>query len=160
MNLKKFKPHPMKTLVDYINERLIDQLNEQLILERNEKIFPRKNERSKMEIWTGDHCRQRQEERGVTDNQIVSSLFAAYAELNAKFKEREFEADRDPKKSRDILVIDARKDKMNPLTVSCWLYRNNSSSRLQYPAFTVKTVYYGTGGAMKSEEKALKVFLY
>ena len=42
---------------------LCEQLDsEQLILERNEKVFPKSNERSKMEIWTGDHCRKRQEE--------------------------------------------------------------------------------------------------
>lgn len=140
---------------------LCEQLDsEQLILERNEKVFPKSNERSKMEIWTGDHCRKRQEERHVSNQEIISTFFAAYAELNKKYKEHEFEADRDPKNSRDILIIDARKDKNNPLTVSCWLYRNNSKNKLQYPAFTVKTVYRGVGGARKIDKNALKIFLY
>lgn len=147
----------MVDLYTYICEQLDA---EQLILERNEKLFPKDGERSKMEIWVGDHARQRQEERNVKDQEIIGAFFAAYAELNKKYKEREFEADRDPSKTRDILIIDTRKNKENPLTISCWLYRNRSQNKLQYPAFTVKTVYWGTGGAKKSDEKALKVFIY
>ena len=147
----------MLDLYTYICEQLDA---EQLIFERNEKLFPKDGDRSKMEIWVGDHARQRQEERHVKDQEIISAFFAAYAELNKKYKEREYEADRDPSKTRDILIIDTRKDKDNPLTISCWLYRNRSQTKLQYPAFTVKTVYRGVGGAKKSEDKAMKVFIY
>lgn len=134
--------------------------SEQLILERNEKVFPKSGERSKMEIWTGDHCRQRQKEKHVSNQEIISTFFAAYDELNKKFKEHEYDAERDPKNTRDILLIDARKNRDNPLTVSCWLYRNNAKNKLQYPAFTVKTVYRGVGGARKIDKNALKIFLY
>lgn len=147
----------MLDLLDYINEALD---TEQLILERNEKVFPSDGDRSKMEIWVGDHARQRQKERKVDTQAIISAFFAAYAELNKKYKEGEFKANRDPKLTRDILIIDTRKNRENPLTVSCWLYRNRNENKLQYPAFTVKTVYWGTGGAKKSEEKAMKIFIY
>ena len=147
----------MLDLYTFISEQLD---TEQMILERNEKLFPRDGERSKMEIWVGDHARQRQEERHINDKEIISAFFAAYADLNKKYKEREFDANRDPSQTRDILIIDARNDKENPLTISCWLYRNRATNKLQYPAFTVKTVYRGVGGAKKSEEKAMKIFLY
>lgn len=147
----------MLDLLVYIEEAFD---TEQLILERNEKIFPQDNKRSKMEIWVGDHARQRQEERKVSTQDIISAFFAAYADLGKKFKEGEFSANKDPRSTRDILIVDTRKNKENPLTISCWLYRNRGTNKLQYPMFTVKTVYWGVGGAMKSDEKALKIFIY
>lgn len=135
-------------------------IQEQLLLERNEKMFPRPGQKAKLEIWTGDHCRQRQEERNISDKEIISAFFAAYAELNKKFKEREFEANRDPQKTRDLLIIDARYDKQKPLTIACWLYANRSDNSLYRPAFTVKTVYRDTGGAKQDRKDRLKIFLY
>ena len=113
----------MKDLSLYIYE---SQLAEQMLLERNEKMFPRDGQTAKFEIWTGDHCKQRQEERNISDKEIIDVFFNAYSQLNKAFKEREFKADRDPKVAGDIVIIDARKDKQTPLTICCWLYKNRA----------------------------------
>ena len=73
----------MLDLYTYICEQLDA---EQLIFERNEKLFRKDGDSSKMEIWVGDHARQRQEERHVKGQEIISAFFAAYAELNKKYK--------------------------------------------------------------------------
>ena len=148
----------MISLVDYINESCYDNL--ELLLERNEKMFPKGQDQSKFEIWCGDHCRQRQEERHISDKEIISAFFAAWSELNKKYKEREFEAAKVASDTKDILIIDAREDKQNPLTISCFLYKNRSNTKLYHPAFTVKTVYKDTGGAKKDKEGIVKIFLY
>lgn len=147
----------MKSLSLFLEDRLFE---EQMLLERNEKMFPKPGQEAKLEIWAGDHCRHRQEERKISDKEIISAFFAAYAQLNKAFKEGEFKADRDPNNTRDILIIDARYDKQTPLTISCWLYKNRSTDRLKNPAFTVKTVYKDTGGAKQDRKDRFKVFIY
>ena len=147
----------MISLVDFLSESLE---NAKFILERNEKMFPKGQDQSKFEIWVGDHCKQRQQERNISDKEIVSALFAAWPELNKKYKEREFEAAKQASDTKDILIIDAREDRQNPLTISCFLYRNRSNNKLYHPAFTVKTVYKDVGGAKKTKEGIVKIFLY
>jgi len=147
----------MISLVDFLSETLE---NLEMFLERNEKMFPTGQDQSKFEIWCGDHCRQRQEERNISDKEIISAFFAAWPELNKKYKEREFEAAKIASETKDILIIDARNDKDKPLTISCFLYRNRSNNKLYHPAFTVKTVYKDTGGAKKQGDGIVKIFLW
>lgn len=147
----------MKDLSLFIYE---SQLASEMLLERNEKMFPRDGQRAKFEIWTGDHCKQRQEERNISDKEIISAFFDAYPQLNKAFKDREFKADRDPAVAGDIVIIDARKDKQTPLTICCWLYKNRADNHLLHSAWSVKTVYRDTGGAKQNRKDRFKVFLY
>lgn len=136
------------------------ELQQQMILERNEKMFPKPGQEAKFEIWVGDHCRQRQEERNITNKEIISAFFEAYPQLNKAFKEREFKADRDPKLAGEVIIIDTRYDKQKPLTIACWLYKNKSDNALRYSAWCVKTVYKDSGGASQNRKDRFKVFLY
>lgn len=149
----------MKSLNEFLNDALFES---QMILERNEKMYPypgSEDKRTKFEIWVGDHGRQRMEERKVTEKQIVDAFYAAWGELNKKFKDREFEADRNGQ-GNEIVIIDARKNREKPLTIAAFLYRNRASNKLLFPAFTVKTVYYDTGGAVQNRKDRIKIFLY
>lgn len=143
---------------------IADQIFEsQMILERNEKIYPEQDKHAKFEIWTGDHCRDRQEERYVTDKEIISAFYDAWPQLNKAFKEREFQAARRKEDAGEIIIIDTRKDKQRPLTICCFLYRNRSDNKLLHPAFTVMTVYRGEGpkqGAAQNRKDRYKIFLY
>lgn len=147
----------MISLIEFINEKMFE---EEMILERNEKIYPTQDKHAKFEIWTGDHCRDRQEERTVTDKEIIDAFYAAWPQLNKAFKEREFQASRSKEEAGEIMIVDARKDKQKPLTICCFLYRNRSDNKLQNPAFTVMTVYRDSGGAKQNRKERYKIFLY
>ena len=149
----------MKSLNEYLEDALFES---QMILERNEKMYPypgSEDKRTKFEIWVGDHGRQRMEERKVSEKQIVDAFYTAWGELNKKFKDREFTADRNGQ-GNEIVIIDARKNREKPLTIAAFLYRNRASNKLLFPAFTVKTVYYDTGGAAQNRKDRIKIFLY
>lgn len=145
----------MKSLIEYISESLI--------LERNEQMFPKKPEsQSKFSIWIGDHGKQRMEERHVSEKEIIDAFFDAFQQLNKKFKDREISVSRDGKDSR-FIIVDARKDKTNPVNISAFIYRNSSKNKLYHPSFTVRTVFKGdsfSGTTRKDSAEEVKIFLY
>ena len=149
----------MKNLLECIEDSIFENM---MILERNEKMFPSGRDRSKFEIWTEDHCRERQKERDVTDKEITSAFFGAWEELNKLFKEREIEVNKPGKEPTSFNIIDARKDRNKPVCIAAFIYSNRDDHKLYHPAFTVKTVYKGEdfSGATKSNYKAKKIFLY
>lgn len=63
----------MKCLLDYILESSdYKEFEQQMLLERNEKIFPtQQGKHEKLEIWAGEHCKQRQSERNVSDKEML-----------------------------------------------------------------------------------------
>lgn len=151
----------MISLVNYIEECLL--FENEMILEKNEKVYPdpkSENQRTKFEIWLGDHARDRQEQREVSNKEIVDAFYAAWPELNKAFKEGKFKPYKRGEKGTDIVIIDARKDRQTPLTIAAFLYRNRAENKLLFPAFTVKTVYRDTGGAKQNREDRFKIFLY
>ncbi|MCH5167544.1 MAG: hypothetical protein J1F35_06575 [Erysipelotrichales bacterium] len=149
----------MRSLLEFLDDEIFES---QMIFERNEKMYPypgSEDKRTKFEIWVGDHGRQRMNERKVSEKQIVDAFYAAWSQLNQKFKDREFEADRNGN-GNEIVIIDARKNRQKPLTIAAFLYRNRANNKLLFPAFTVKTVYYDTGGAAQNRKDRIKIFLY
>ena len=60
-----------------------------------------------------------------------------------------------------VQYVDARIDRSSPINIAAFLYRNNGN-KLQYPAFTVKTVYKGAdfSGNIYKHENIEKIFLY
>lgn len=152
----------MKSPIFYIDESF-------LILERNEKIFPKDKDRQKFQVWIGDHGKQRQEERHVSDKEIISAFFGAYDDINELFKKGEITVAKSQYKGQydRFVIIDARKDKRSPVCVSAFIYNNYSPNKLKSPQFTVKTVYKGGdfSGATRGDntskgKEEKKIFLY
>ncbi len=144
----------MKTLTDFIDESLI--------LERNEKMFPKPGANAKMEIWTGDHCRDRQSERHVSNKEIVDAFFGAWSQLNKLYKEKKIIVSKRHGEDNHVIIIDARKDRSYPVNIAAYIFQNHGTTKLNYPKFIVKTVYAGPdfSGNIYDKENAEKIFLY
>lgn len=150
----------MVSLANYIKECIFES---QMIFEKNEKVYPKPGShdtKTKFEIWVGDHAKQRQEERNVSTKEIIDAFYAAWPELNKGFKEGKFDVYERGKQAKEIVIIDARKDRQTPLTIGAFCYRNRATNKLLFPAFTIKTVYRDTGGAKQNREDRFKIFLY
>ena len=138
---------------------------EQMILEKNEIIFPRNNEHGRCRIYVGDHARERMQERKVFEKDILDAIFGAYKELSQKFKDGEIQQSRTGEDSR-FVIIDARKNRNNPVNVSAFISRSYKNNKLEHPSIIVRTVFKGEdfSGAMRGEWKTkgkeVKIFLY
>lgn len=131
------------------------------IFERNERIFPKPNKHAKFEVWTGDHCRLRQTERFVTDKEIIDAFYGAYSQIRKLFDENKIYVSKHYGKDTHFIIVDGRVDRSSPINIAAFLYRNNGN-KLQYPSFTVKTVYKGAdfSGNIYKHENVEKIFLY
>lgn len=144
---------------------LVESIMESLLLERNEKIWPTDNKRQKFSIWAGQHYQERKKERNVNDKEVIDAFWAAYNELNAKFKDGEIKATRTGEESR-FIIVDARKDRANPLNISAFIYFAPKQTSLSGASFTVRTVYKGEDfsgtlrGTHSSKGNEVKIFLY
>lgn len=148
----------MRDLLDIITE---SRLLEQLILEKNEIIFPKDNKPGKCKILIGDHSRQRMEERKVTEGQILDAILGGYKDISKAFKEGKIKEVKDPKES-SFIVVDARKDKSDPINVSGFIARSYKKTKLVHPIIIVKTVFKGGdfSGTKADRKNEHKIFLY
>lgn len=152
----------MKTLFESI-------LEAQMILEMNTRLFPAKNgQREKMEIWVGDHCKKRQQERNVSDKQILDAVFGAFKDIRALYKTHKLGLSRDGNSSQ-FVITDARKDQNNPIVVVGYIYKMlgaknpmDPNGKFDRPSITIKTVYHGDdfSGSKADRSNAQKIFLY
>lgn len=142
----------MKDLNEYIVEA-------QLILERNEKIFPKPGEHSKMTIFTGDHCQDRQSEREVTNKEIIHAMFDAFKDIDKAYRNKEINASFKNMRTNEFVVIDTRVSKSKPICLAVMLNKSQSDNKLRNPLFTIKTVYKGDDfKGLKTKEK--QFYLY
>lgn len=139
---------------------------EQLILEKNEIIFPKNREHGRCRIYVGDHGRERMQERKVSEKEILDAIFGAYKDISQKFKDGEIVQSKTGKDSR-FVVVDARKDKNNPVCVSAFIFKSFKNNKLEHPSIIVRTVYKGDdfSGATrhndsKKDKEEVKIFLY
>lgn len=148
----------MRDLLDIITE---SQVLEQFILEKNEIIFPKDNKPGKCKILIGDHGRQRMEERKVTERQILDAILGGYKDISKAFEEGKLKEVKDPKES-SFIVVDARKDKSDPINVSGFIARSYKKNKLVHPIIIVKTVFKGGdfSGTKADRKNEHKIFLY
>lgn len=130
----------MKELTSFIIESLVDFI---LINEQNMQVFPKPGKFAKLSWWKGDHAAQRQKERSVTDTEITDAIFSAYNDIKKLFADGKIRQSRDGKDSY-IVIIDARKNKVNPTCICLYIRSNRSSKKLDRPSFTIKTVFKKT----------------
>lgn len=152
----------MKTLTELIIEH-------QLIQESNIRLFPSKRgQHEKLEIWVGDHCKQRQQERNVTDRQILDAVFGAYKDIKNLYKEGKLKLSKNGN-DYQFVITDARKHKNNPIVVVGFIYKmlgsknpSDINSKFDRPLFTIKTVFHGDdfSGSKADRSNAQKIFLY
>lgn len=142
----------MKDINEYIFEA-------QLILEKNEKIFPKQGEHSKMTIFTGDHCQDRQSEREVTNKEIIHAMYDAFKDIDKAYRNKEITASFKDIKTNNFVVIDTRVSKNKPICLVVMLTRSQADNKLRNPMFVVKTVYKGDDfKGLKTKEK--QFYLY
>lgn len=147
----------MKSFSLYLYENLEDSL----ILESNDLIFPKNNQHGKCKIYIGEHGKQRMKERNVSEREILDAILGGYKEISQAFKDGKIKACRDGKESR-FIVIDARKDKSNPVNVSAFISRSFKPNKLEHPSIIVRTVFKGDdfSGSTRNKAEEHKIFLY
>lgn len=148
----------MRDLLDIITE---SQVLEELILEKNEIIYPKNDEHGKCKILIGDHGRQRMEERKVKEKEILDAILGGYKDISQAFADGKIKQVKDPKES-SFIVVDARKDKSNPVNVSGFIARSYKNNKLVHPIIIVKTVFRGGdfSGTKADRKNEHKIFLY
>lgn len=119
---------------------LLEHLYESLILEWNIKVFPEKGKFAKLSWWKGEHCEERQKERNVKDSEITDALFGAYNDIKELFKNNKLKVSKTGKDS-NFIIVDARKQKENPICVVGFLRKNDHPNKLDKPSFTIMTVF-------------------
>lgn len=160
----------MKCLLDYILESSdYKEFEQQMLLERNEKIFPtQQGKHEKLEIWAGEHCKQRQRERNVSDKEILNAIFGAFKDIRSAYRNGDIKLSFNGEDSQ-FVITDARRDKRNPVVVVAFIYKmlgaknkKDANPNFDRPSITVKTVYKGDdfSGSKADREYAHKIFLY
>lgn len=78
----------MKKINEFLNESFnsFTILYEWQLNESNERIFPKNGQYAKLRIDVGDHAFQRQQERYVSNKQVIDAIFGAYNDINGLFK--------------------------------------------------------------------------
>lgn len=132
------------------------------IVERNERMFPPRGKFSKFTLWTGDHCRERQRQRGVTDGDIIDAFKGAWKQLNKLYREHRVRKSEDYGRDTHFIIIDARKDREQPVNIAAFVYDVHSDDTLSGASFTIKTVYRGATftGTLHDDKNVEKIFLY
>ena len=159
-------------LVDYLFECSLDKEYELLydgeapILEGNEIMFPKNGKSGRCKIYIGNHGKERMQERNVSEREVLDAIFGAYKELSQKFKEGELKQSRDGQDSR-FVIIDARKDQKNPVSVAAFIARSFKNDQLVHPNIIIRTVFKGgdfSGATRHSNSRKgkeeVKIFLY
>ena len=164
----------MRHLLDYILESNLElneykEFEQEMLLERNEKIFPsQQGKHEKLEIWAGEHCKQRQKERNVSDKEITNAIFGAFTDIRSAYREGKIKLSYNGEDSQ-FVITDARRDKHNPVVVVAFIYKmlgaknkKDMNPKFDRPSITVKTVFKGDdfSGSKASRENAHKIFLY
>lgn len=136
-----------------------DYISESLLLEWNERIFPKPGEHSKMMIFTGNHCQDRQSEREVTNKEIIHTMFDVFKDIDDSFRKGEIKPSPQKTRNNEFVVIDTRVDKYKPICLAVMFQRNMSNTKLKNPTFIIKTVYKGDDfRGLNSKEK--QFYLY
>lgn len=157
----------MKKIEEFINESLkeftiILSLDDS-INESNEQIFPKPGKYAKLKIDVGDHAYDRQKERKVSNKDIIDAIFGAYNDINKLYKEKTLKVSKSGQDSR-FLIVDARRDKLKPINVVGFIFKNKNENKLSNPIFIIKTVFKGDdfAGAKRVSDDAEqhKIFLY
>ena len=133
------------------------------IFEYNEQMFPyKRSKREKFSIWYGEHGKEMMQKFNVSKFEIVNAFFAAWADLDAKFRKHEICVSKDGGVDNRFIIIDYRHDRNKPLCISAFIYWNYSPSRLDNPNFTVRTVFRGDdfSGIKRNLDDEIKIFLY
>ena len=114
----------MRHLLDYILESAdYKEFEQQMLLERNEKIFPtQQGKHEKLEIWAGQHCKQRQHERNVSDKEMLYAIFGAFKDIRSAYRNGDIKLSFDGEDSQ-FVITDARRDKRNPVVVVAFIYK-------------------------------------
>ena len=159
----------MMNFVTYLQENLISAkdfsddklLHEQLITESNELIFPKNNQHGKCRIYIGQHGKDRMQERHVSEKEVLDAILGGYKDISQAFKDGIISQSRDGKDSR-FIVVDARKDKNNPVNVSAFIARSYKPNKLEHPSIIVRTVFKGDdfSGTTRNKKEEHKIFLY
>lgn len=168
--IKVFILYEMKCLLDYILESIeYKEFEQQMLLEKNEKIFPtQQGKHEKLEIWAGEHCKQRQRERNVSDMEITNAIFGAFKDIRSAYRNGDIKLSFNGEDSQ-FVITDARRDKHNPVVVVAFIYKmlgaknkKDPDPKFDRPSITVKTVYKGDdfSGSKADREHAHKIFLY
>lgn len=147
-------------------ELMYDGEIQDIIEESNEIIFPKRNQTGKCRIYIGQHGKDRMKERNVSEQEIFNAIFGAYKEISNKFKAGEIKQSRTGEDSR-FVIIDARKNPHNPVSVSLFVSRSYKENKLEHPSFVIRTVYKGgdfSGATRHSNSRKgkeeVKIFLY
>ncbi len=160
----------MRHLLDYILEsNEYREFEHEMLLERNERIFPsQQGKHEKLEIWAGEHCKQRQKERNVSDKEITNAIFGAFTDIRSAYREGKIKLSYNGEDSQ-FVITDARRDKHNPVVVVAFIYKmlgaknkKDMNPKFDRPSITVKTVFKGDdfSGSKASRDNAHKIFLY
>lgn len=148
----------MRTITEYCKQNIYISN----ILERNEKIYPQIGKYGKFVLFAGDHCKKRQQERDVTDSEIIDAFKSAWSQLNKLYKEKTIKKSEDYGRDTHFIIIDARNNRAEPVNIAAFIYHIHSTNTLSGSSFIVKTVFKGENfkGTLRDDKDVEKIFLY
>lgn len=174
----------MISLLEYINnitETYTTIYDSDLLdeaMQGNNQIFPASGQSAKMRIDIGNHTVEREDQRDVSNKDIINVMYGAYNEIKSKYKTGEIFTDPQAGDGKNgegckIVITDCRKDRNNPVVVVCFIShmagvdksaaKSKTNRKWGKPTFIVKTVFKGddfSGSKNSSNKNAKKIFLY
>lgn len=138
----------MKTLRTYLFEVL------------NQQFYPKKGCFGKFRLFYGGHTFIRQDDRNISDDEIIKTLIKIYDYIKQDFENNKISINKSSNKDNEFTILDYRNNKC--VILCCFLrsneHTNKNSITLSFPDIVVKSCHHKRN--YKQYENNRKYYIY